>query len=84
LIINDYKKLSIIIANYNAEKLLEECLKSIYEGTKRIWFEISVVDNKSSDASTLMVKEKFPNVKLIENERNEGFIKANNKIIGTK
>jgi len=81
---NDYKKLSIIIVNYNAEKLLEECLKSIYEETKRISFEICVVDNKSTDVSTRIVREKFPSVKLIENERNEGFIKANNKIIGTK
>lgn len=71
--------LSIVIVNFNAKKFLEECLKSIYDGMKQIPFEICVVDNNSTDASTQMVREKFPNVKLIENERNKGFIKANNK-----
>lgn len=44
--------------------------------------EIIVVDNASSDDSCIMVKENFPNVKLIENEKNLGFAKGNNIGVG--
>jgi len=40
--------------------------------------EIIVVDNNSSDDSCSMMKERFPNVKLIENKTNFGFPKGNN------
>ena len=43
--------------------------------------EIFVVDNHSVDNSVAMVKAKFPNVKLIENQDNVGFAKANNQAI---
>ena len=74
--------LSIVIVNHNAEEFLEQSLKSIYENTQEINFEIIVVDNNSADESTKMVKEKFPQVKLIEKVNNEGFTKAANQ--GTK
>lgn len=44
--------------------------------------EIIVIDNNSSDDSCQMVKQLFPNVKLIENKENSGFSKGNN--IGVK
>jgi GT2 family glycosyltransferase len=43
--------------------------------------EIFVVDNDSVDGSCLMVKEKFPTIKLIENKKNYGFSYANNQAI---
>lgn len=43
--------------------------------------EIFVVDNHSVDNSVAMVKAKFPDVKLIENQDNVGFAKANNQAI---
>ena len=54
--------LSIIIVNYNAQKLLKNCIESIYSETHEITFDIWVVDNKSSDDSVAMVKEKFPEI----------------------
>ena len=71
--------LSISIVNYDGKDYLKECLDSIYSSNSRIDFEIIVVDNGSSDGSVEMVKEKFPSVILIENSKNEGFVKANNK-----
>ncbi len=41
--------------------------------------EIFVVDNSSVDGSVKMVREKFPNVILIENKENLGFSTANNQ-----
>ncbi len=43
--------------------------------------EIFVVDNNSVDGSCAMVKEKFSDIKLIENKTNTGFSKANNQAI---
>lgn len=74
-------KLSIIIVNWNTKTLLQKCLSSVFTHLKNINFEVFVVDNASSDQSVLMVKEKFPQVKLIENQKNLGFAKANNQAI---
>lgn len=71
--------LSIIIVSWNVKELLRNCLKSIYAQTKTVSFEVSVVDNASSDGSVEMVEEEFPQVKLIKNNENLGFAKANNQ-----
>jgi len=72
-------KLSVIIVNYNVKYFLEQCLLSVLKALEKIDGEIIVVDNSSVDGSVEMLKKKFPSVKLIENNSNEGFAKANNK-----
>ncbi len=69
---------SIIIVNYNTKELIKNCIKSIYQYTNDIEFEIIVSDNGSTDGSIEMLKSEFPNVILIENNANLGFGKANN------
>ena len=69
---------SIIIVNYNTSNLLKDCLCSIIEKTQFIEYEIIVVDNNSGDDSVAMVEQQFTNVKLIKNNINLGFGKANN------
>ncbi|WP_298894327.1 glycosyltransferase family 2 protein [uncultured Psychroserpens sp.] len=71
-------KLSVIILNYNVRHFLELCLKSVEAALINIESEIIVVDNQSSDTSCAMIKECFPEVKLIENTANFGFSKGNN------
>lgn len=73
------KDLSVIIVNYNTRVLLKDCLKSIAENTRNVNYEVIVVDNASSDGSTAMVEKEFPWVRLVCNERNAGFSKANNQ-----
>ena len=73
-----YKKLSIIIVNYNTKDLISLCIESIYN-TFNGCFEIIVVDNNSSDNSVEYIKEKFPAVLILENKENEGFGRANNR-----
>jgi len=58
-------------------------LQSIYEQARPINFELTVVDNASTDGSAEMVKNNFPQVKLIENSANHGFAAANNQGIRT-
>jgi GT2 family glycosyltransferase len=73
--------ISIIIVNTNTKALLKQSLKSVFEKTKDIIFEVIVVDNSSHDGSPQMVREEFPNVILVETE-NKGFGNANN--VGAK
>lgn len=70
---------SIIIVNYNTKELTRNCLKSIYEHTYDIDFEVIVSDNGSTDGSIEMIKSEFPQVILIENKVNLGFGAANNR-----
>ena len=74
-------ELSVIIVNYNVEHFLEQCLLSVRAASKGIDIEVFVVDNISIDGSVKMVKEKFPEVHLIENKENVGFSRANNQAI---
>lgn len=73
---------SIIIISWNTMEITCDCLRSIYELTKDVDFEVIVVDNGSTDDSCEVVEEEFPQVKLIKNGKNLGFSKANN--IGIK
>ena len=72
-------KLSIIIVNWNVKNLLKGCLNSIYYDSSYQDFEIILVDNDSNDGSAEMIKEEFPQVRLIENRVNVGFGKACNQ-----
>ena len=72
----------IIIANWNGEKVLYDCLKSLKEKTDYPNYKIVVVDDSSTDGSVDVVRRNFPDVDLIENEKNLGYVKTNN--IGMK
>ena len=75
-------QLSIIILNYNVRYFLETCILSVQKAIENLDAEIIVIDNKSSDDSCQMMKNRFPTIKLIENLQNVGFPKGNN--IGVK
>jgi GT2 family glycosyltransferase len=71
-------QLSVIILNYNVRYFLELCVLSVESALQNIDSEIIVVDNNSSDESCEMMKSRFPNIKLIQNNQNLGFPKGNN------
>lgn len=71
--------LSITIVNLNTRDLIAGCLSSVNRFTKGISYEIVVVDNGSKDGSVSLIEEKFPEVILIKNSKNEGFAKAQNQ-----
>lgn len=74
-------QLSVIIVNYNVKHFLEQCLYSVFKALKNIESEVFVVDNNSVDGSVALIKQKFPQVKLIVNTINTGFSVANNQAI---
>jgi len=73
--------ISIVIVSWNTRDLLVECIESVYRTTTLPSFDIWVVDNASSDDSVQVLREKFPEVKVIQSASNVGFGKANNRAI---
>lgn len=71
--------LSVIILNYNTKDLLTKCLEAVFaselDGRQ---VEVLVVDNASTDGSGEMVKKEFPQVRLIQSQKNLGFSGGNN------
>ena len=72
--------LSIAIVNWNTRDHLARCLESIDSGLGCVQAEVFVVDNASVDGSADMVRDRYPHVRLIENDANLGFAAANNLV----
>jgi len=68
---------SIIIVSYNVKEFLERCISSITRSSEKV--EIIVVDNNSNDGTLEMLKNLYPFVRIIANEKNVGFSAANNQ-----
>src|SRR5438067_5373150 len=71
-------KLSIVIICWNDWKVLKDCLRSIFDGTHKLDFEVLVSDNGSTDGSVELIHKNFPRVRVVENRGNLGFAKGNN------
>ena len=68
---------SVIVLNYNAGELLLNCIESVKKSAYKN-LEIIVVDNISTDKSQEICKEKYPDIKLIQNDENFGYCEGNN------
>lgn len=71
------KLISVIVLNWNGANYLSDCLDSVVAQDYSP-VEIIVVDNASADRSLELVRSKYRQVKLIENENNVGFSAGNN------
>lgn len=63
--------LSVVIPNWNGAYLLEKHLPAVINATSES--EIIVVDDKSTDNSVILLKEKFPKVHIVLKQLHEGF-----------
>ncbi|MFH1366770.1 MAG: glycosyltransferase family 2 protein [Patescibacteria group bacterium] len=76
----DYQKeLSIIIVSWNVCPWLQRCLESIEKNALHVNYEVIIIDNNSMDGTGEMVRNQFPQVKLIKNKINIGFAPACNQ-----
>jgi GT2 family glycosyltransferase len=78
--------LSIIIVSWNVKDLLRTCLDSINKACQaapELSSEIIVVDSASTDGSPQMVRDEFPEVKLIASSQNLGYAGGNNAGVAT-
>ena len=69
------KKISVVVVTYNGEIWIKKNIDSLLKSNYPI--DIIVVDNASTDGSITLLKE-YKSIKLIENNHNLGFGKANN------
>ena len=73
--------LSIALVNWNNRDYLEQCLESIEAAQFSLAYEVVVTDNGSTDGSQEMLAERFPYVRIVQNEGNVGVARANNQCI---
>ena len=71
-------KLSIVIICWNDRKVIIPCLRSIFQETQNVRFEVIVSDNGSTDGSLDEIRSQFPSVHIVENRANLGFSRGNN------
>ena len=69
---------SVVIITHNNQRLLLDCLKSLYSSSPALSLQVIVVLNRCSDESQHKVQSLFPRVQVIDNPHNEGFSRANN------
>lgn len=75
-------KVFLIIVNYNCKNYIIDCLNSINSlNIKDYILKTIVVDNASTDNSVQLIKQGFPQIKIIQNQKNLGFGQANNLAI---
>ena len=73
-------KLAIVILNWNGAEMLKKYLPSVLQYSKDEAV-VYVADNASTDNSIALLKEEFPEVKLILLEKNWGFAEGYNKAL---
>ncbi|WP_418697133.1 glycosyltransferase family 2 protein [Bacteroides sp.] len=73
-------KILVIIVSYNFERWIDRCLGSLRQSEQQA--DVVVVDNASQDRTVQLIKEHYPEVRLIRSKENLGFGRANN--IGMK
>ena len=72
-------KVIIIIPSYNGRQHLVELLPDLVkEDYQDLDLQILIVDNNSSDGSAEYLRENYPQIKLIINQKNTGYVGANN------
>jgi GT2 family glycosyltransferase len=78
---NSRKSISVVIPNYNGSKLLEQNLPSVYEALNnaKTDFEIIITDDCSTDSSVAFIRQNFPLVRLVVNDKNQGFSASCNR-----
>ena len=74
-------EISICMVSLNCWNVLKDCLESVRLSRPFVSREVIVVDNASSDGTPEYLQQYFPEIRLIQNQRNVGFTKATNQAI---
>jgi len=77
---NQPPKVAVVILNWNGLKYLRQFLPSVMTS---VWpnLEIIVGDNASNDGSVEFLKQEYPSIRIIQNDRNYGFTGGYNKVL---
>jgi GT2 family glycosyltransferase len=73
-------KVAVVILNWNGLKYLKQFLPSVLAST---WSNLDIVmgDNASSDESVAFMRENYPSVRIIQNDKNYGFTGGYNRVL---
>ncbi len=70
---------SILVVTYNSRNVIGACLDALLrDGGAPTGAEVVVVDNLSTDDTVAVLRERYPWVRVIENDENAGFSRAVN------
>ncbi|HMA45673.1 MAG TPA: glycosyltransferase family 2 protein, partial [Frankiaceae bacterium] len=69
---------TVVIVNWNGERLLPACLDAVAAQTAPFRYETWVVDNASRDGSVALLRERYPWVQVLRSGANKGFAGGNN------
>jgi N-acetylglucosaminyl-diphospho-decaprenol L-rhamnosyltransferase len=72
-------RVAIVIVSFNVRDDLTRCLESLHTHPPAATHEIVVVDNASSDGSAAAVRDRWPDVLVLEFKRNLGFAAGTNE-----
>lgn len=74
-------KTAVVILNWNGRHFLERFLPSLLRHTPAETADIIVADNASTDDSVAFLRQRYPQVRLIENDANYGFAEGYNRAL---
>ena len=77
---NELPKAAVVILNYNGILHLERFLPSVYNSVYPN-LELVLGDNSSTDSSVAFVKDAFPRVRIIQNDKNYGYAEGYNQVL---
>ncbi|MES9903793.1 MAG: glycosyltransferase [Sedimenticola sp.] len=77
---NQQPFISICIANYNGMSVIDDCIQSILQQISGLEIEILVHDDASTDESVAHIRKFYPDIQLLESDKNVGFCIANNRM----
>ena len=75
------QKLSVVILNWNGAEMLRRFLPSVIENSQMEGVEIVVADNASSDESLTVLKQQFPDIRVVLLDQNYGFAEGYNRAL---
>lgn len=73
--------ISVILVSYNTAQMSIDSLDCLYRSEGDYELEVFVIDNASKDNSVELISSKYPHIKLIKNQTNVGFGRANNQAL---
>jgi len=74
------RAVSVVVVSWNGASFLGDCLDALLAQQAPGWaIRIVVVDNGSTDATVAMVRERYPQVRLVALDRNTGFAAGANR-----
>lgn len=73
------KKIAVVILNYNGVSMLERFMPAVLDCSEGA--DVVVADNCSTDNSVAMLRRCYPDVRIVQLERNWGFAEGYNKAL---